>query len=67
MNTIHNMKPGELTLEDMERITQRAHRMRSQALADIGTTLRSVVKRWVQYAMMCTRAALSGNTAEKCS
>ncbi len=67
MNTIHNMKPGELTLEDMERITQRAHRMRSQALADMGTALRSAVSRWIQHAMMCTRAAFSGNTAEKCA
>ena len=67
MNTINNMKPGELTLEDIERITQRAHRMRSQALADMGTTLPSVVRRWIQYAMMCIRAAFSGNTAEKCA
>lgn len=67
MNTIHKTKPGELTFEDIERYTQRAHKMRSEALAEMGTTLRSAVKRWMQYAMMCTRAAFSGNTAEKCA
>jgi hypothetical protein len=57
MNTMHDIRPGELTLEDIERITRNAHRMRSEAIAELGTTLRSVVKRWIQNAMFCLRGS----------
>jgi hypothetical protein len=67
MNTIHNMKPGELSFEDIERVIQRARRMRSQALVDMGTTLRSFLRRRIHCALLYIRAAVSGNTAEKCA
>ncbi len=67
MNTIDKMKPGELNSEDIERVIQQARRMRSQALADIGTVLRSFLSRWANCALLHIRAAVSGNTAEKCT
>jgi len=67
MNTIHSTKSDELTLEDIERITKDARRIRSQALAEMGTTLRSVVRRWVQHAMLYIRAEFSGVNPEKCA
>lgn len=67
MNTIHNMKPGELSFEDIERIIQHARRMRSQTLAEMGTALGSVVRRRIHCALLHLRAAVSGHTAEKCA
>jgi hypothetical protein len=67
MNTIHNMKPGELSFEDVERVIQHARRMRSQALADMGTTLRAFLKHRTHCALLHIRAAVSRNHAEKCA
>ncbi len=67
MKTIHNMTTGELSSADVERAIQRAHRMRSQALADMGIALRSFVSHWTKCALLHIRAAVSGNSAEKCA
>lgn len=67
MNTIHNMTPGELSFEDIERVIHRARRMRSQALADMGTALRSFLKRRIHCTALHIRAAISRNASEKCA
>ena len=67
MNTIHSTKSDELTLEDIARITKDSRRIRSQALAEMGTTLRSVVRRWVQHAVLYIRAEFIGVNPEKCA
>ena len=46
MSTTHKMTAGDLSFEDIERAIQRARRMRSQALADMGTALGSFFSRW---------------------
>ncbi len=67
MNTMQNMTPDKPTFEDVERIIQRARRMRSQALADMGIALRSFLRRWTKCALLHIGAALRGKTAEQCA
>ncbi len=67
MNTKHDRTPDEMTFENIERAIQRARRMRGEAIADMGIALRSAVQSWVHCVLLHVRAAVSGNTAEKCA
>lgn len=67
MSTIRNVKPGELSFEEIESIIEQARKMRSQALANIGTALWSVLTRGFHCAGSHLRAVVGGHRAEKCA